>query len=304
MTLRARNDAALLAMLAAALVTADHPAIAQQAPALTPLSFAEGWNGKEITGFHGKVHETMPWVEPAALAAAADGAGFILAQNGSSPAKPPAKAEPDAPIDVPPKSGSGVAAQRQAPRVMIGALAGPVTQPTTRGPTQAELDGADNATDSWLMYNKGYRNERYSSLDAINVENAAKLHPVCMFKLGEIGTFSTGPVVYDGLLYVTTHLSTYAIDATTCAKLWTNTYRPQGKEIGASNKGVAIAGGRVIRGSQDGSLFALDAKTGDVLWNGRSPTGASARGSARRRSSGTISSMSGNRAATWASAAP
>jgi alcohol dehydrogenase (cytochrome c) len=261
MTLWARNGAPIVAMLAAALVTADSSAIAQQAPARTPQSFAEGWNGKEITGFYGKVHENTPWVEPAAPAPAADGAGFILAQNGSSP-----KAEPDVPIDVPLTSDSGVAAQRQTPRVMIGALAGPVTQPSIQGPTQAELDAADNATDSWLMYNKGYRNERYSSLDVINVENAAKLHPVCMFKVGEIGTFSTGPVVYDGVLYVTTHLSTYAIDARTCAKLWTNTYRPRGKEIGASNKGVAIAGGRVIRGSEDGSLFALDAKTGDVLW--------------------------------------
>ena len=263
MTLWAPNGAPIVAMLAAALVTAHNPAIAQQAPAPTPQSFAEGWNGKEITGLDGGVHETRPWVEPAAPAA---GPGFVLAQNGSSPAKPPAKAEPDAPIDVPPRSDSGVAAQRQTPMVMIGALAGPVTQPSTPGPTQAELDAADNATDSWLMYNKGYRNERYSSLDAINGENAAKLHPVCAFKVGEIGTFSTGPVVYDGLLYVTTHLSTYAIDATTCAKVWTNTYRPQGKEIGANNKGVAIAGGRVIRGSEDGALFALDAKTGDVLW--------------------------------------
>ena len=66
------------------------------------------------------------------------------------------------------------------------------------------------------MYNKGYRAERYSSLDLINSGNAAQLRPVCMFQLGEIGTFSTGPVEYDGLLYVTSRLSTYAIDATTC----------------------------------------------------------------------------------------
>jgi len=36
--------------------------------------------------------------------------------------------------------------------------------------------------------------------------------------------------------------------------------------MNATNKGVAIAGGRVIRGTQDGFLFALDAKTGAVLW--------------------------------------
>src|SRR5271166_2320047 len=151
----------------------------------------------------------------------------------------------------------------------IGALDGPVTQPSTRGPSQAELDGADDATDSWLMYNKGYRGERYSSLAQINVDNAASLHPVCSFPLGEIGTFSTGPVMYDGLLYVTTHLSTYAIDATTCRTVWTHVHMAQGREMNKTNKGVAIAGGRVIRGTQDGFLYALDAKTGALLWERR-----------------------------------
>ena len=44
--------------------------------------------------------------------------------------------------------------------------------------------------------------------------------------------------------------------------------------MNATNKGVAIAGGRVIRGTQDGFLFALDAKTGRPSGCARSPTGA------------------------------
>ena len=87
-----------------------------------------------------------------------------------------------------------------------------------------------------------------------------------MFQLGELGTFSTGPVVYDGMLYATTHLGTYAIDATTCREAVVHQHIAQGPEMNATNKGVAIAGGRVIRGTQDGFLYALDAKTGDVLW--------------------------------------
>ena len=149
------------------------------------------------------------------------------------------------------------------------ALDGKVIQPSTHGPSQAELDAADGATDSWLMYNKGYRNERYSTLDQINAENASRLHPVCTFPLGEIGTFTARPRHVRRALYVTTHLSTYAIDATSCRKIWTNVHAPQGREMNKTNKGVAIAGGRVIRGAQDGFLFALDAKTGSVLWERR-----------------------------------
>ena len=117
------------------------------------------------------------------------------------------------------------------------------------------------------MYNKGYRGERYSTLDAHqHFATPRNLRPVCMFQLGELGTFSTGPVVYDGILYATTHLGTYAIDATTCRKLWTHQHDAQGPEMNATNKGIAIAGGRVIRGTQDGFLYALDAKTGEPLW--------------------------------------
>jgi len=84
--------------------------------------------------------------------------------------------------------------------------------------------------------------------------------------LGELGTFQTGPVMYDGVLYATTHLGTYAVDATTCRKLWSHQHLAQGAEMNATNKGIAIAAGRVVLGTQDGFLYALDAKTGEVLW--------------------------------------
>jgi alcohol dehydrogenase (cytochrome c) len=116
------------------------------------------------------------------------------------------------------------------------------------------------------MYNKGYRGERYSLLKEINASSADKLRPVCMFQLGEVGTFSTGPVMYDGILYATTHLGTYAIDATTCRKLWSHQHVAEGPEMNATNKGIVLAGGRVIRGTQDGFLYALDAKAGTPLW--------------------------------------
>ena len=115
------------------------------------------------------------------------------------------------------------------------------------------------------MYNKGYRGERYSTLARINTATAAKLRAVCMFQLGELGTFSTGPVVYDGLLYATTHLGTYAIDATTCAQVDAPPRRA-GSRDERDQQGRRHAAGRVIRGTQDGFLYALDAKTGAMLW--------------------------------------
>ena len=67
-------------------------------------------------------------------------------------------------------------------------------------------------------------------------------------------------------LYVTTTHLTLAIDGATCAIKWRHQYVSSALESAANNKGVAIGGGRVIRGTPDGHLLALDLETGAVLW--------------------------------------
>jgi len=241
------------------------------APALKGRLFNDQWSSKTLKDFYNYVHSNMPLGQGGELNSQeyADIVSYVLAQSGlpTGDEKLTPKSPMDRVLDLSAATTTGSAAASAAPgQVKIGELYGKLSQPTTTRPSQAELDGADTATTSWLMYNKGYRAERFSALNQINVGNAGKLRPVCMFQLGELGTFSTGPVVYDGILYATTHLGTYAIDATTCTKLWSHQHVAQGPEMNATNKGVAIAGGRVIRGTQDGFLYALDAKTGAPLW--------------------------------------
>jgi PQQ-dependent dehydrogenase (methanol/ethanol family) len=219
---------------------------------------------------YGYVQQNMPLGRGGTLSGQeyADIVAFLLSQSGV-----PSGTEtftPNSPMErilaLHASGATASAAARPSPHIRLGALIGTLRSPTTTGPTQSELDGADASTTSWLMYNKGYNGSRYSSLTSIDAQNAASLHPVCLFQLGEVGTFSSGPVEYDGILYVTTHLGTFAIDATTCRKRWSHHHTAQGPEMNATNKGVAIAGGRVIRGTQDGFLYALDAKTGAQLW--------------------------------------
>ena len=241
------------------------------APALKGRLFNDQWNGKKLDELYTYVHKNMPLGRGAVLPSQeyADIVAYILAQSGL-----PAGNErftPKTPMDrvltLTGAAETGSLAATGAPiDVKIGALFGELKEPTTTRPTQAELDAADASTTDWLMYNKGYTGQRYSKLTLVNTSNAAQLRPLCMYQLGEIGTFSTGPVMYEGLLYVTTHLGTYAINATSCKKVWTHQHVAQGPERNATNKGVAIAGGRVIRGTQDGFLYALDAKTGAPLW--------------------------------------
>jgi alcohol dehydrogenase (cytochrome c) len=240
------------------------------APGLTGRGFTAQWNGKTVKTLYSYVSQNMPLGKAGSLQPQqyADIVAYVLSKS-DVPAGTQ-KFTPASPMDrvliLSQATSSSTSLAASGPSVKIGQLYGTLRQPGTSGPTQAELDAADASTTDWLMYNKGYRAERYSALDLINTGNANKLHPVCMFQLGELGTFSGGLVMYDGILYATTHLGTYAIDATTCRKLWSHQHVAQGPEMNATNKGVAIAGGRVIRGTQDGFLYALDAKTGAPLW--------------------------------------
>jgi alcohol dehydrogenase (cytochrome c) len=241
------------------------------APSLKGRIFDDRWDGKKLSDLYGFVHNDMPLGLGASLPSQeyADIVAFLLAQNGLAAGTD--KFTPYSPMDRVLElraalAAGGTVASAPPGEIKIGKLFGRLAQPGSAGPTQVELDAADTANDSWLMYNKGYRAERYSTLTQINTDNAAELKPVCMFQLGELGTFGTGPVMYDGILYVTTHLGTYAIDATTCRRIWTHAHVAQGPEMNATNRGVAIAGGRIIRGTQDGFLYALDAKSGAPLW--------------------------------------
>jgi PQQ-dependent dehydrogenase (methanol/ethanol family) len=174
----------------------------------------------------------------------------------------------------PPGASASVAAAASAkPAPMV------VKQPSTTVPSQQELEnGADDAGD-WLTYGKDYRGSRYSTLSDITTANVAGLEPVCSVALSQPGSFEGSPVAYDGILYVTTTSGTFAIDGQTCAKIWSYQYNAVDIEAGANNKGVAIGGGRAIRGTADGHLIALDMQTGHLLWDRKimdSSAGASA----------------------------
>lgn len=135
------------------------------------------------------------------------------------------------------------------------------------GPTQAELDNARDSTE-WLLPNHDYAGVRFVNLDQITPDNAAGLRPVCAFQGADLNRALNNPIVYGGVMYVTTLYSTFALDPATCKTRWKHEWKPKGKEANGSikNRGVAIKEGKLVRGTQDGWLFALDAETGKQLW--------------------------------------
>ena len=122
------------------------------------------------------------------------------------------------------------------------------------------------ASIDWPSFNNDLGSNRYGSPALITKTNVGRLHVLCSASFGQVADFQSGPLAVAGVLYATSLESTYAVNATTCAKIWTQTYAlPAGS--GGTNRGAAYANGTLYRGFADGHVLALDARTGAVRWN-------------------------------------
>ncbi len=135
------------------------------------------------------------------------------------------------------------------------------------GPTTADFNAAADDTSNWLYATHDYSGQRYSRLRQINRSNAARLQAVCMYRSADAGPAQTNPVVYDGTMYLSIARSIVAIDAATCREKWKYTWEPKGNELSPTNRGVAIKDGKVIRGTADGYLIAVNARDGSLAWS-------------------------------------
>ena len=122
-------------------------------------------------------------------------------------------------------------------------------------------------TRDWPTYNGSYAGDRYSRLDEVTTENVTALRKTCTFDTGEKGSFQTGPVVIGGAIYLTTDVTTYAIDGASCLQKWKYTREYSHPSWLGNNHGVAYLDGRLFRGTGDGHVLAIDAATGRPLWD-------------------------------------
>ncbi|HJQ19298.1 MAG TPA: PQQ-dependent dehydrogenase, methanol/ethanol family, partial [Gemmatimonadaceae bacterium] len=131
---------------------------------------------------------------------------------------------------------------------------------------------------NWLTYYGTYDGKRYSALDQINRDNVKQLKPAWVFQYAQLGVlanpvtyaFEAAPIVVDGVMYVSgPNGYVWALDAATGRKLWTYQHQiPIDVPFccGNVNRGVAVAQGKVIFGTGNGVLVALDATNGQPVW--------------------------------------
>ncbi len=131
----------------------------------------------------------------------------------------------------------------------------------------------DQANTAQIVTNgMGRHLQRYSPLDTLNKDNVQNLVPAWAFSLGgekQRGQ-ETQPIIHDGVMYITGSYSRmYAIDVMTGEELWQYDARlPEGilPCCDVINRGAAIYGDKVIFGTLDARIVALNKDTGDVIW--------------------------------------
>ncbi|MGB8401513.1 MAG: PQQ-dependent dehydrogenase, methanol/ethanol family, partial [Bradyrhizobium sp.] len=75
-------------------------------------------------------------------------------------------------------------------------------------------------TSNVLNYGMGYNLQRFSPLTQINKDNAKNLVPVWNYSLADDRSEESQPLVYQGVIYVTTHAATIAVEAKTGKQIW------------------------------------------------------------------------------------
>jgi quinohemoprotein ethanol dehydrogenase len=133
-------------------------------------------------------------------------------------------------------------------------------------------DSPENAGE-WMSYGRDYSEQRYSPLKQINPDSVKRLGLAWYADLTERGgSYETTPIVVDGRLFLTSPWSkVYAFDAKSGKQLWKYDPKVPGEYAvklccGIVNRGVAVWQGKVIWGTLDGRLIAVDAGTGKKVW--------------------------------------
>src|SRR5882672_3769123 len=143
----------------------------------------------------------------------------------------------------------------------------------------ADLGNAANTPDRILTYGMSYSQQRFSPLKEIDRQTVKRLVPAWSYSLDSSNGEESQALVMGGVMYITSHDKTVALDAETGKEIWKTTiaYPPETAKTvccGIVNRGGALYNGRFFRTILDGRVQALDIKTGKEIWNVRSSTTA------------------------------
>jgi alcohol dehydrogenase (cytochrome c) len=138
-----------------------------------------------------------------------------------------------------------------------------------------EIKKAEATPENILTYGMSYSQQRFSPLTEINRDTVKRLVPVWSYSMNNNTGEESQPLIYNGVMYITSQDKTVAIDALTGKEIWKTPveYPADTTRVvccGIVNRGAAIYEGKVFRTTLDARVIALDMKTGKEIWSVRS----------------------------------
>ena len=137
----------------------------------------------------------------------------------------------------------------------------------------ADLDRAMKDPGNWASQAGDDYNQRYSALDQINAGNVNKLQVAWTFSTGVLRGHEGSPLVIGDMMYIHSPFpnNVYAVDLNTQQIVWKHTPKQDSAVIAQMccdtvNRGLAYGDGKIFLQRADSVLEALDAKTGEVVW--------------------------------------
>ncbi len=154
--------------------------------------------------------------------------------------------------------------------------------PGVPGAAAAQEGSAPDPSSQWVMPNANYAGWNYSPLDQIDVDNVEQLTMAWTMQLGVHDSYEASPLVLGDTMYIVTREPNYvyALDLARDGFIkWE--FRPEIPDseltrrsacCGAQTRGLGYDDGRIFFATLDGQVFALDAETGEQIWQAENAT--------------------------------
>jgi len=141
--------------------------------------------------------------------------------------------------------------------------------------TTEDLVNDEKTPGDVLTYGMGYAQHRYSPLTQIDRDTVKRLVPAWSYSMSDNRGLEAQALVKDGVIYLTDHEKTVAVDALTGKEIWKAMieYPPETTRVvccGIVNRGGALFDGKFYRTTLDAHVIALDIKTGLEVWRTKS----------------------------------
>jgi alcohol dehydrogenase (cytochrome c) len=236
----------------------------QLAPSLVGRRFDQAWRGKPayILSFHLRRMPPEPVAEGGSLSDEiyTNILAYLLKSNGmdSGDVELPSSIEALAEVTIPRLEGAEydpdapVAPTEEQAKLLANL------------PLVTDEMLLDPSPNNWLHWGRTHDGQSFSPLDQINRETVSSLKPAWRASLRGGRNMPT-PLVHHGVMFLHTYPDTVlAMDASNGMVLWR--YQRKGLPWSSKKMGLGLHGDKVFVPTSDLHVIALNAKTGELIW--------------------------------------